>query len=224
MKFLLKPMNSSFFSRKVVTCLLVGLGLSSLSQAHDNHHQDGLTDAVCNQIILAAQADALTQNADFRPKTNPKYHYACVNRKGQVVRFESDEDAWEGSRDVAKAKAFTAMAFSSNENALTTRTIFCATQPGGPLWELGNANQAGVHKGPGSINQLGIIQFPGGVPIYIGGKLVGGFGVSGDSIALDEKTALAGTGALYGALDSIKSSTVLGVSYQLSDYRGNCTK
>jgi uncharacterized protein GlcG (DUF336 family) len=135
------------------------------------------------------------------------------------VRFASDEDAWEGSRDVAKAKAkaFTAMAFSSDENALTTRTIFCATQPEGPLWQLGNANQAGTPKGPGSINQLGIIQFPGGVPIYIGGKLVGGFGVSGDSIALDEQTALAGTGVTYGAPDSIKSTTVLGVSYKIGD-------
>ena len=133
------------------------------------------------------------------------------------MRFASDEDAWEGSRDVAKAKAFTAMAFSSDENALTTRTIFCATQPGGPLWQLGNANQAGATKGPGSINQLGIIQFPGGVPIYIGGKLVGGFGVSGDSIALDEQTALAGTGVTYGATDPIKSTTVLGVSYKMGD-------
>ena len=154
---------------------------------------------------------------------HPKYHYACVDRGGKVVRFSSDADAWEGSRDVAKAKAFTAMAFSSDQNALTTRTIFCATQPGGPLWELGNGNQAGTPKGPGSINQLGIIQFPGGVPIYKGGKLVGGFGVSGDSIRLDEQTALAGT-ATYAPVNDIKSSTILGVSYQLSDFGGYCIK
>jgi uncharacterized protein GlcG (DUF336 family) len=193
---------------------------------HDGRqHHGGLTGADCDAIIAAARAGASGQNAVFRAgDTPPKNHYACVNREGKIVRFASDEDAWEGSRDVAKAKAFTAMAFSSDENALTTRTIFCATQPGGPLWELGNANQAGIPKGHGSINQLGIIQFPGGVPIYIGGKLVGGFGVSGDSIALDEKTALAGTGATYGALKSIKSSSVIGVSYQLSDFGGKCTK
>lgn len=192
-----------------------------------NHHHGGLAGADCDAIIAAARADAATQDADFRAGTTPpKNHYACVNRTGKIVRFVSDEDAWEGSRDIAKAKAFTAMAFSSDENALTTRTIFCATQPGGPLWQLGNSNQAGTSKGPGSINQLGIIQFPGGVPIYIGGKLVGGFGVSGDSIALDERTALAGTGdaGSYGAPDSIKSSTVIHVSYQLNDYPNNsCT-
>jgi uncharacterized protein GlcG (DUF336 family) len=220
MKFLLKPMNSMSFLGKVVACLLVGWGASGMAQTNGSNHQDGLTGAVCDEIIDAARTDAATQDAAFRAGTTPpKYHYACVNRMGKIVRFASDEDAWEGSRDVAKAKAFTAMAFSSDENALTTRTIFCATQAEGPLWELGNANQAGAHKGPGSINQLGIIEFPGGVPIYINGRLVGGFGVSGDSIALDERTALAGTGpeTKFGAPESIKSSTVLGVSYKMGD-------
>lgn len=206
------------FSEKVVACLSVGLGVSSLAQAND------LTVADCNAIIADAREHADGVGADFRPGgVIPRFHYACVNRAGQIVRFASDEDAWEGSRDVAKAKGYTAMAFSSDENALTTRTIFCATQPGGPLWELGNANQAGAPQGLGSINQLGIIQFPGGVPIYKEGGLVGGFGVSGDSIRLDEETALAGTGATYGADDAIKSSTVIGVAYTLTDFGGNCT-
>lgn len=206
------------FSEKAIACIFVGLGASGLAQAND------LTVADCSAIIAGARDHADGVAADFRPGgVIPRFHYACVNRTGQIVRFASDEDAWEGSRDVAKAKGYTAMAFSSNENALTTRTIFCATQPGGPLWELGNANQARAPKGPGSINQLGIIQFPGGVPIYKEEELVGGFGVSGDSIRLDEETALAGTGATYGADDAIKSSTVLGVAYTLDDFGGNCT-
>lgn len=221
MKIILKTMSSRSVLGMLCACLLVGWCASSLAQGHDDHHHGGgaLTGAVCDDIIDAAQADAIHQNADFRPGTTPpRYHYACVNRAGQIVRFASDADAWEGSRDVAKAKAFTAMAFSSDENALTTRTIFCATQPGGPLWELGNTNQAGNRKGPGSINQLGIIQFPGGVPIYKDGKLIGGFGVSGDSIRLDEQTALAGTESIgYGAQLAIKSITVLGVSYKIGD-------
>ena len=211
--------NSKSFAVKAVACLLVGLGASSLAQGSQD-----LNLADCNAITAAARTFAATAVSDFRAgNVIPRFHYACVDRAGHIVRFVSDEDAWEGSRDVAKAKAYTAMAFSSNENALTTRTIFCATQPGGPLWELGNANQAGVRKGPGSINQLGIIQFPGGVPIYKGGELVGGFGVSGDSIALDEATALAGTGNTYGAASDIKSSTVIGVAYTLGDFGGNCT-
>jgi uncharacterized protein GlcG (DUF336 family) len=229
---MLKIMSSRTILGNIIACLLIGWSASSPADGRDddNHHGDALTSAVCDEIIAAAKTDAATQDADFRAgDTPPKYHYACVNRKGQIVRFTSDADAWEGSRDVAKAKAFTAMAFSSNENALTTRTIFCATQPGGPLWELGNANQAGNRKGPGSINQLGIIQFPGGVPIYKDGKLIGGFGVSGDSIKLDEQTALAGTAVgvgenKYGADNSIKSSTILGVPYQFNDDEDNNCK
>lgn len=212
------------------TAILLGMSPALvLGDDHGGDGHDGLSGQVCDAIIAAARADVVhqpTKETFFRagvPGAIPKYHYACVDRRGKIVRFSSDADAWEGSRDVAKAKAFTAMAFSSNENALTTRTIFCATQPGGPLWDLGTTNQAGAPKGPGSINQLGIIEFPGGVPIYIGGKLVGGFGVSGDSIELDERTALAGTAA-YRADVAIKSSTVLGVSYQLSDFGGKCFK
>lgn len=179
----------------------------------------------CEQITAAAKTFAGTLNSDFRPgAARPRFHYACVNRRGDVVGFQSDGDAWQGSRDVAKAKAYTAMAFSSNQNALTTRTIFCATQPGGALWELGNANQAGAPKTVGSINQLGIIQFPGGVGIYKEGRLVGGFGVSGDSIAQDEKTAFAGVAGAYEAREAIKSRNVIGVAYSLEDFGGNCTK
>lgn len=221
--------------QKLLACLTVALFSLESNQAfakdkhdddHGNHYgQTGLSGADCDAIIASARADVINQISDFRAGgVQPRNHYACVDRGGRVVRFVSDDDAWEGSRDIAKAKAFTAMAFSSNENALTTRTIFCATQDNGPLWALGNSNQAGNPRGPGSINQLGVIQFPGGVPIYIGGVLVGGFGVSGDSIALDERSALAGTGATYGASEAIKSSSVLGVSYQLNDFGGNCLK
>ncbi|MGR8931198.1 MAG: GlcG/HbpS family heme-binding protein [Gammaproteobacteria bacterium] len=210
-----------------IVVLFASTPIQVFASDHEGHEGNGhqrLTTADCDAIIASARAEAATQDADFRAgDTPPRNHYACVNRRGDIVRFVSDDDAWEGSRDVAKAKAFTAMAFSSNENALTTRTIFCATQPGGPLWQLGNSNQSGAAHSKGSINQLGVIQFPGGVPIYIGNELVGGFGVSGDSVRLDEKTALAGTGAIYGARDEIKSVNVpeVGVSYQIGDLPGD---
>jgi len=129
-KQMLKQMISRSFSVKVIVCLLVGWSASGIAKPPQ---QGGLTGADCDAIIAAARADASGQDADFRAgDAPPKYHYACVDRTGKIVSFASDEDAWEGSRDVAKAKAFTAMAFSSDQNALTTRTIFCATQPGGP--------------------------------------------------------------------------------------------
>ena len=73
------------------------------------------------------------------------------------------------------------MCFSSDDNALTTRTLGALTQPGGPLWNIGNSNKA-----------HGLIEFPGGVPLYKGGKLVGGIGVSGDGVDQDEVVAVAG--------------------------------
>ena len=92
------------------------------------------------------------------------------------------DDAWEGSVSIAKAKAFTAMAFSSNENALTSRSIGTLTQPGGALWNIGNSNV-----------EHGIIEFPGGIPLYKDGKLIGAIGVSGDGVDQDENVAEAGT-------------------------------
>jgi len=106
-------------------------------------------------------------------------------------------DAWYGSISIAKAKAFTAMAFSSNTNALTTRSIGALTQDKGALWNIGNSNRS----------EHGIIEFPGGVPIYKGGELVGGLGVSGDGVQQDENVAVAGVVG-FEAPVAIRISTV----------------
>ena len=130
-------------------------------------------------------------------------------------------DAWTGSIDIAKAKAYTAAAFSSNQNALTTRDIGVLSQPGGPLWHIGNSNDP---KTPGRINERGIIEFPGGVPLYKNGELVGGIGVSGDGVVQDEDVAEAGScGFLPPA--AIRSDTVAGLPYTTGgvfDFRTGC--
>jgi uncharacterized protein GlcG (DUF336 family) len=108
------------------------------------------------------------------------------------------DDAWFGSIDIAKAKAFTAMAFSSHQNALTTRSIGELSQPGGPLWMIGNSNR-----------DHGIIQFPGGLPLYKNGQLVGGLGVSGDGVQQDEDVARGGA-AGFTPPAAIRIDTVTG--------------
>src|SRR5688500_4543452 len=50
-----------------------------------------------------------------------KMHIAVVARNGSFLDMLSMPDAWEGSKDIAIAKARTAAFFSSNENALTSR-------------------------------------------------------------------------------------------------------
>jgi len=114
-------------------------------------------------------------------------HIAVVARDGQFLQIRSMPDAWVGSIDIAIAKARTAAFFSSNENALTSRGVGLASQPGGPLWGIWASNQIGITGGPDRRN--GIITFPGGVPLYKGGVLVGGVGVSGDGVDQDEAVA-----------------------------------
>ena len=51
-----------------------------------------------------------------------------------------------------------------------------------------------IHVAPGQNRlQNGIQIFPGGVPIYRNGRLVGGIGVSGDGIDQDDMIAFLGT-------------------------------
>ena len=161
-----------------------------------------LSKAQLDRIIKAAVNKADDTNSPLRsiegtPRST-KMHIAVVDRSGKLLRFESMEDAWEGSKDIAIAKARTAAFFSSNENALTSRIIGVLSQAhspdgsggAGPLWGIGDSNQIGITGGPETRN--GLITFPGGVPLYHGGKLVGGIGVSGDGVDQDEAVAFAG--------------------------------
>ena len=129
----------------------------------------------------AGKVESLLRVNGSGEKQTTRMHIVVVDRGGRVVGQRSMEDAWLGSIAIAKAKAFSAMAFSSNENALTTRSLGVLTQPGGPLWNIGNTNTS-----------EGLIEFPGGVPLYKGNELVGGLGVSGDGVEQDEDVAEAG--------------------------------
>lgn len=140
-------------------------------------------------ILNQAEAAAKTQVSLVRVnpegvKQTTRMHIIVMNRNAHTIGRRSMEDAWHGSVSIAASKAYTAMAFSSDQNALTTRTIGALSQPGGPLWNIGNSNRG--------LFEPGLIEFPGGIPLYKDGKLVGGIGVSGDGVEEDEKVALAG--------------------------------
>ncbi|MFA6716832.1 MAG: heme-binding protein [Victivallales bacterium] len=168
-----------------------------------------LTDKDVEKILSQAQKAAdnevslLRVNAEGEPQT-AKMHIIVVNRDGKEIGRTSMKDAWTGSLSIAKAKAFTAAAFSSNENALSTRTIGILSQPGEPLWQIGNSNTV----------EGGIIEFPGGLPLYKDGELVGGIGVSGDGVDQDENVAIRGA-AGFEPPPAIKVDTVTsgGIDY-----------
>jgi len=153
----------------------------------------GLSQADLDVIVAQAVAKAGTTASGFRVTPSPhptRMQIAIVARDGKLLRLFSMADAWVGSIDIAIAKGRTATFFSSDQNALTSRVIGAVSQPGGPLWGIGNSNQLGISGSQEFRN--GIITFPGGVPLYKDGVLVGGIGVSGDGVDQDETVAFAG--------------------------------
>jgi uncharacterized protein GlcG (DUF336 family) len=126
---------------------------------------------------------------------------AVVNRDGEVCAFTTSTSdptqVWPGSQAIAKAKAYTANAFSLDELALSTARLYTFTQPGHSLWSLGQSNlfnpkalapPSRQDEGQGEIAG-GLIFFGGGVPLYRNGKIVGGLGISGDTSCADHEIA-----------------------------------
>lgn len=128
-------------------------------------------------------------------KRAAKFHIFVVDRQGNILGRRSQDDAWTGSVDIALGKARTAAFFSSDENALSSRHLGELTQPdgdgAGPLWGIGHTNQAGG-DGPSEIKKNTLVTFPGGLPLFKDGRLVGGIGVSGDGVDQDEAVAFGG--------------------------------
>ncbi len=196
--------------------LIVGRGEAanpSLTQAE--------VDSIIANAITQANAEPSLLRMDGAGDQQPtRMHVAVVDRKGRVIGFESMSDAWVGSIDIARAKAYTAMAFSSDENALTSRTLGILSQPGGDLWQIGNSNRPGTAGG--EIKEQGLIEFPGGLPLYDeNGKLVGGLGVSGDSVCHDENVAEAGAVGFEPPV-AIRADTVLGAPGVYTDSPAGC--
>ena len=196
----------------VAVVIVSVLGAASLTSANaetaveaapKDNHKGLLSAADVTNIINQAKAAAGNEKSLLRvdkngKKRNTRMHIVVVDRSGRIVGQRSHLDAWTGSIYIARSKAYTALAFSSNENALTTRTIGLLSQPGGPLWQIGNSNR-----------KDGIIEFPGGVPLYKEGKLVGAIGVSGDGVEQDENVAEAGASG-FEPPKAIRVDTVLG--------------
>jgi len=126
---------------------------------------------------------------------------AVVNRDGEICAFATSTtdpaQVWPGSQAIAKAKAYTANAFSLDSLALSTALLYTFTQPGHSLWSLGQSNLfdprflATPGGQPGTSNRIagGLIFFGGGVPLYSGGRIVGGLGISGDTSCTDHEIA-----------------------------------
>jgi uncharacterized protein GlcG (DUF336 family) len=126
---------------------------------------------------------------------------AVVNRSGEIcttaVSTDDPASVWPGGQAIAKAKAYTANAFSTDLQPLSTARLYTLTQPGHSLWGLGgpNAFNPTCLESPQAADRTngkicgGSIAFGGGVPLYRGGTRIGGLGVSGDTACADHEIA-----------------------------------
>ena len=143
--------------------------------------------------------------------------FAVSDLDGKIVALYRMPDATVFSIDVAVAKARNVVYFSGASRvdgdleglpqgvAVTNRSIGFGAQPlfpvgidftdPGPFFDLfegdlNNVCSQGLQ--PSNPNQNGVVFFPGSIPLYRGGQLVGGLGVSGDGIEQDDYVSYLG--------------------------------
>jgi len=148
---------------------------------------------------------------------------AVSDTDGTLLAVYRMNDGTIFSLDVAVAKARNAVYFSSNATtvaqdlpgvpagtAVTNRTIGFGGQPffppgingssPGPFYSLYVNDVAHPctqgSQSPPIANPSGIVFFPGSLPLYISGTLVGGLGVSGDGVDQDDYVTAGGAAGL----------------------------
>ncbi len=180
--------------------------------------QGGLTLAQVQQIVANAVATGNLTRAAIRLPVGARARFviAVADLDGHLLALYRMPDATLFSVDVAVAKSRNVIYFSgptgSNDlpgvvagTAITNRTLDFAAQPfypegidgtpPGPFYQLflnDVANPCTDGSQPKNANQNGIVFFPGSVPLYVNGKLVGGLGVSGDGVDQDDYAAAGG--------------------------------
>jgi len=163
----------------------------------------GLVAADVTAMLDAAAALSDRLRAGIRrPLGSPaRMFIAVTDTEGVVLGCIRTPEATLFSFDVAIQKARAAAFFSSDDSAFTTRALgFLAqgffppgidTAPVGPLSGLQDVINPGCVPLALPL-QNGITIFPGGVPLYKGGVLVGAIGVSGDGVDQDDMAASEG--------------------------------
>jgi uncharacterized protein GlcG (DUF336 family) len=176
-----------------------------------------------DNVISNAVATAKVTRAVIRlPVNSPTAMTIAVSDlKGNLLGLYRMHDGTVFSVDVAASKARNVVWFTTigvadlpgvpTGTAVTNRTISFGAQPlfppgidasgNGPFFPLYEYDTThpctqGTLSGPPNANTSGVVFFPGSVPLYRNGALVGGLGVSGDGVDQDDFVT---AGAINGA-------------------------
>jgi len=183
----------------VLVSLFAGTMLTAGSALADSDCAGLPSAATLQRLLAAAPASGGDAGGLFH---GTRMWGAVVNRKGELCAFATSTadptQVWPGSQAIAKAKAYTANAFSLDILPLSTARLYTFVQPGHSLFGLNQSNPFSAKflappSGQGGGNNAiagGIITFGGGVPLYdASGKIIGGLGISGDTACTDHEIA-----------------------------------
>src|SRR5712691_12656620 len=120
----------------LVGCIVLWGGVLVCADEQDEQQGDGagLTNVQIDKIFHACQETAANTPSPLRKTPGTKMWCAVVDREGELLLIKATDtggtpaapggsDAWRGSIEIAIAKAYTAVAFSSNDLALDSKTI-----------------------------------------------------------------------------------------------------
>ncbi len=194
----------------------------------------GLTQDEVRRIVDNTVAQGNLTRAVIRLPLGSRARFviAVADLDGAVLALNRMPDATIFSIDVAVAKARNVIFFSGPNRrsddlpgvpmntAITNRTISFGAQPfyppgidyasPGPFFELykfDTLHPCTQGSQPVNPNQNGIVFFPGALPLYKNGVLVGGLGVSGDGVEQDD-FATAGGAAGFEAPSAMRADRV----------------
>jgi uncharacterized protein GlcG (DUF336 family) len=103
---------------------------------------------------------------------------AVVDPAGHVLASQRMDGAALGAMQLAVGKAFTAVSWATPSGEFAR-----STQPGGDDWGWNTTDPR-------------IVVYAGGIPLLVGGELVGAIGASGATAAEDEKCVAAAAAGL----------------------------
>lgn len=134
-----------------------------------------------NTLTLADAREIIAAGEKKAQELGVPYNLAVVDAGGALIAHVRMDGAWLGSIDISIHKAFTSRAFD-----MATQDLAKMSQSGKPLF--------GIH----STNHEKIVIFAGGMPVKMGGAVVGAVGASGGTVEQDQQVVEAAVGAFRG--------------------------